>query len=223
MLIAQNWRVIEVNASVSILDQAITFWLNVWLLRATSRWYLIADHNIPGQTTLYHKHQGGSQAARWKPRSLGFGRLGGTNQVVGRYMGSQEAGTVPLLRVCKSTCLDLRSCLGSDNIARPILIFANRQTVRGNVSVKRETGPRWGLEERFGAGTNLGRRQLWRREPSIPSDTHRTQHWDRCTACLGHSCSRIIFLQIPYIYYLALFSEGREKELQKNTLKHENM
>ena len=71
-------------------------------------------------------------------------------------MGSQEAGTVPVLRLCKSTCLDLRSCLGSDNIARPILIFANRQTVRGNVSVKGETGLRWGLEERFGAGTNLG-------------------------------------------------------------------
>ena len=62
-------------------------------------------------------------------------------------MGSQEAGTVPVLRLCKSTCLDLRSRLGSDNIARPILIFANRQTV----SVKGETGLRWGLEERFGA------------------------------------------------------------------------
>ena len=71
-------------------------------------------------------------------------------------MGSQEAGTVPVIRLCKNTCLDLRSCLGSDNIARPILIFANRQTVRGNVSVKGETGLRWGLEERFGAGTNLG-------------------------------------------------------------------
>ena len=45
--------------------------------------------------------------------------------------------------------------------------------------------------------------------------SHRTQHWDRCTACLGDSCSRI-FSSISDIFYLVLFFEGREKNCKKH-------
>ena len=139
-------------------------------------------------------------------------------------MGSQEAGTVPVLRLCKSTCLDLRSCLGSDNTARPILIFENRQTLRGNVSVKGETGLRWGLEERFGASWDQPREAAALTAGAIDPIGHTQDTALGPLHCLLRPLMlKNLFSKSLTFITLFYFLRGEEKKMQKNTLKPKNI